>query len=89
MSDLAARMAGPIASAIARRWAEAFLTSMGACADAGRPLTELQQVDVLGVLFQVFDGTQDQVGVFLRCDALMGAHPDVFEGEAGEGGDSA
>lgn len=47
MSELAARIAGPIASAIARRFAEAYETAMATLDDEGRGLTQLQKIDLL------------------------------------------
>lgn len=57
--------------AAAGRLAEILIVGFGKCELAGRPLSELQQIDLLATALTVFDGYRDEVEGHVRIEETL------------------
>lgn len=69
--SLAHDLAGSLAVNAYQRAARALLVGVNVCAEEGRPLTELQQIDLTWTLIQAMDGLHHEMECHLAIDASL------------------
>jgi hypothetical protein len=57
--------------AAAERLAETLVVAFGQCDEAGRPLTDLQKIDILSTAFAAFDGYRAELERQLRFEQVL------------------
>lgn len=77
--SLAHDLAGTLAVNAYQRAAQALHVGLSVCADEGRPLSELQTIDLTWTLIQAMDGLRHELECHLAIDASLHlAGPRVF-----------
>lgn len=69
--SLAHDLAGSLAVNAYQRAARALHVGVNVCAEEGRPLTELQQIDLTWTLIQAMDGLHHDLECHLAIDASL------------------
>ncbi len=69
--SLATDIAEVIAEEIGERFAVAFVTGRNRCAILGRPLTEVQEIDMASAMLSAFLGTPERIAAHLEIDAQL------------------
>lgn len=69
--SLAHDLAGSLAIDAYQRAARALHVGLNVCAEEGRPLSELQQIDLTWALIQAMDGLHHELECHLAIDASL------------------
>ncbi len=78
---LARNIAGSMAVGVIRRVIGGAMVGLDVCEEEGRPLTQLQRIDVLTSLCQGLDGLTEEMAADLTIDAHLSNLRDAMEGK--------